>query len=147
MTSAAIDVAAVVGGLCVLVGLWGAWLWWRVSPPGRFMLGVRVAQVACGLQAVFAGVVYVSGEHHGSGLYYLYAVLPVFVGFASEQLRILSAQTVLDARGLEDGTAVGALPEDEQRSVVTAILRRETGIMALGLLVIAFLCWRAAITI
>src|SRR5690242_4252172 len=142
MKDVALIGAYVVGGVCALVGLWGAFLWYRVLPAGRFDPAVRVAQVLCGLQAVLAGVVYVAGNDVDDQLYYLYAVLPVFVGIATEQLRILSAQTVLDARDLEDAQAVGRLPADEQRSIVVAIVRRETGIMALGLLVIAFLCWR-----
>jgi len=80
-------------------------------------------------------------------LYYLYALLPIFIGFAAEQLRILSAQTVLDARGFEDAQAVAVLPEAEQNALVLTIVRRETGVMALAGLVIAFLCWRALITI
>ena len=67
-------------------------------------------------------------------------MLPVAVGFVAEQLRLASAQTVLDARDLEDAQAVGALPEAEQRSVVAAILRRELGVMAAAALVIA--SWR-----
>jgi hypothetical protein len=39
---------------------------------------------------------------------------------------------------------VGALPEDEQRSVVIAILRREIGVMALSALVVVGLLARAA---
>ncbi len=112
-----------------------------------FGTAVRVAQAGAILQAVVAGIVYLSGEHVDGDLYYLYAVLPVFVGFVAEQFRILSAQSVLDARGFENAQAVGALPEVEQHSVVVAILRRETGIMALACLVIAFLCWRVTMTL
>ena len=39
---------------------------------------------------------------------------------------------MLDARGLADAQAVGALAADEQRSVVLAIVRREIGVMAGG---------------
>jgi hypothetical protein len=56
---------------------------------------------------------------------------------------LAAAQTVLDARGLEDGAAVGRLDEAGQRSVVRAILRREMGVMALAALVVAFLALRA----
>jgi len=147
MTSVALDSAYVVGAVNLAVGLWGAWLWWRVAVSTTFTTGVRVTQLANVVQAVIAGILWLSGKHHGSGLYYLYALLPLFVSFAAEQLRILSAQTVLDARGLEDADAVGELPRDQQRSVVVAIVRRETGIMALSCLVIVFLCWRAAITL
>lgn len=147
MTQVALTVAYVVGALNALVGLWGAWLWWYVLDKRLFHVAVRVVQAGCIVQAVTAGVVSLSGVDIDDDLYYLYAVLPVFVGFVAEQFRILSAQSVLDARGFADAQAVGALPEVEQNSVVVAILRRETGIMTLACLVIAFLCWRATITI
>jgi hypothetical protein len=147
MTHVALISAYVVGAVNAVVGAWGAWLWWRVVVSQVYGTAIRVAQLACGAQAVVAGILWLSGKHSGDGLYYLYALLPLFVGFAAEQLRILSAQTVLDARDLEDAQAVGRLPEREQKSVVVAIVRRETGIMALASLVIVFLCWRAAITL
>src|ERR671924_254311 len=68
---------------------------------------------------------------------------PVAVGLVAEQFRAASAQTVLDARELEDAQAVGRLDEDGQRSVVLAILRREMGVMALAALVVAFLALRS----
>ena len=66
------------------------------------------------------------------------------MSFVGEQLRVLSAQTVLDARGLPDAQAVGDLDADGQRSVVLAIVRREVGVMSVACLVIAFLALRAA---
>jgi hypothetical protein len=66
-------------------------------------------------------------------------------GFFAEQFRVLAAQTVLDARGLEDAEAVGRLPEREQRSVVLQIVRRELGVMALAAAVTAFLALRAVV--
>ena len=66
------------------------------------------------------------------------------MAFVAEQLRVASAQTILDQRGLEDAAAVGRLPEDEQRSLVAAIVRREVGVMALSALVVVFLALRAA---
>ena len=77
------------------------------------------------------------------GLFWLYALLPLAVGFVAEQLRLAAAQTVLDARGLADAQAVGRLDEAGQRSVVLAILRREMGVMALAAVVVAFLALRA----
>ena len=74
-------------------------------------------------------------------------MLPVAVDFVAEQLRLASAQTVLDARGLEDAQAVGRLEEDAQRSVVLQILRRELGVMAAAALVSAFLALRALGTV
>ena len=84
-----------------------------------------------------------TGFAPADGLFWLYALLPVAVGFVAEQLRLAAAQTVLDARGLEDAQAVGRLDEAGQRSVVRAILRREMGVMALAALVVAFLALRA----
>jgi len=85
-----------------------------------------------------------AGKHPREGLFYLYALLPLAVGFMAEQLRVTSAQTVLDQRGIEDAQAVGTLPEPEQREVVALVLRREMGVMAISALVVVFLALRAA---
>ncbi|MEA2304514.1 MAG: hypothetical protein QOH43_1794 [Solirubrobacteraceae bacterium] len=135
--------ALIVAGLNLLAGLSGGLLWWRVDPRRRWWLGLRGAQAAAAAYAVLAGVLYVAGYRPGNGLFWLYVLLPVPVAVVAEQLRLVSAQTVLDARGLEGAKAVGELPEDRQRSVVTAILRREMGVMALAALVVAFLALRA----
>src|ERR671933_577098 len=93
--------------------------------------------------AVVAGVGAVSGFAPSDGLFWLYALLPVAVGLVAEQFRAASAQTVLDARGLPDAQAVGALDEAEQREIVATILRREIAVMALAALVVVFLALRA----
>ena len=80
-----------------------------------------------------------------NGLYWLYALLPVAIGFVAEQLRIASAEQVLENRELPDAQAVGELPESEQQSIVLAVVRREIGIMALAALIVAFLALRAAL--
>ena len=67
-----------------------------------------------------------------SNLHYLYGALPLVVGLLAEQLKLSAATMVLDARGLEDAQAVGALPKQEQREIVVAILRREIGSMTLS---------------
>ena len=100
----------------------GAWRWWRVEPSDAFWVLVRAGQGASILLALFAGVAFLSGARPDDDLYWLYAVLPVAVGFFAEQFRILSAQTVLDARGLED---VGAKPLVEGAAVVGVHLRRD----------------------
>jgi hypothetical protein len=76
-------------------------------------------------------------------LHLVYGLVPLGVSFVAEQLRIASAQTVLDQRGLEGSEAVRALPEPEQRAIVRAIVNRETGVMAASALVVAFLGVRA----
>jgi hypothetical protein len=128
----------------VLAALVGAWRWWRVEPSRTFWVLCRAGQAAAIAQALVAGVLAVAGFVPADGLYWLYALLPVAVSFVAEQFRITAAQTVLDARGLEDAHAVGRLDETGQRSVITAIVRREMGTMAAAALVIAFLCLRAA---
>ena len=143
MTEGAIITAllAVVLNTCA-AGL-GAWRWWRVEPSDAFWVLARAGQGASILLAVFAAVAYVTGARPDDDLYWLYAGLPAAVGFFAEQFRILSAQTVLDARGLEDAQAVGKLPEAEQRSVVLQIVRREIGVMAFGAGTAAFLALRS----
>ena len=79
-------------------------------------------------------------------VFWVYVLVPILVSFVGEQLRLASAQTVLDARGLPDAQAVGTLSEDDQRSVVLQIVRREMGVMTLAAATMAFLLIRAATT-
>jgi hypothetical protein len=139
--------ALVVGVLNAAAGGLGAWRWWVVAPSRAFWIVLRAAQAAAVLQAGVAGVLAALGFDPGDGLYWLYALLPVAVSFVAEQLRAVSAQTVLDARGLESADAVGELDEAGQRSVVLAVLRREMGIMTLGAIVVVFLALRALGTV
>jgi hypothetical protein len=132
---------AVVLNTCA--GALGAWRWWRVEPSDAFWRLTRLAQAASVLLAVTAGVLFLSGARPDDDLFWLYAGLPAAVSFFAEQFRILSAQTVLDARGFESAQQVGERPEAEQRSVVLQIVRREIGVMALAGFVCAFLALRA----
>ena len=143
MTDLAHIVALVVAISNGIAGIVSAWLWWRVEPRAFTWPLIRVGQAAAIGQAVVAGVLALQGTEPADDLYWLYALLPVAVGFVAEQLRLVSAQMVLDARDLENAQAVGALPEDDQRSIVLQIVRRELGVMAAAALVIAFLALRA----
>ncbi len=143
MNSVAEVTALVVASVNGVAGLVSALLWWTVRPQPWAWWGIRAGQAVAVGQAVVAGIYYATGHRPDDGLYALYALLPVAVGFVAEQLRLASAQTVLDARGLENAQAVGELPADEQRSVVLQILRRELGVMAAAALVAAFLALRA----
>ena len=135
----------VVAGAAFAAGGWGSWVWWRVEPSRLFWRLLRGAQALVLAQLVVVAVVFASGSRPDDDLYYLYAGLPVAVSFFAEQLRILSAQTILDRRGLRDAQEVGRLPEREQRSVVLEIVRREIGVMALAALAIGGLALRAAL--
>ena len=97
------------------------------------------------IEAVLGGVLLLIGDK-SPGLHTLYGVLPLLVSFFAEQLRISSAQMVLDQRGFESTHAVGELPADEQQGVVVAIMQREVGVMVLALVVNVLLLARAAMT-
>jgi hypothetical protein len=134
-------VVAVVNGLA---GLFGALLWYRRAPSREFWLGVRGGQALVLAYALLVGVLIVTGHQPSNSLFYVYALVPVAVGFVAEQLRIVAADQVLTARDLDDAQAVAGLPEREQREIVLAILRREMGVMALAAIVVCVLALRAA---
>ena len=144
MGEASAIAGAVVAALFALAGGLGAWRWYRVETSHAFWVLLRVAQAALLGYVVLVGVLLATGRRPDDDLFYVYALLPVAVSFVAEQLRIAAADTVLAARGLPDAQAVGRLDEAGQRSVVTAILRRELGVMAVAALVIAGLLVRAA---
>jgi hypothetical protein len=143
MADVAAAAALVTAAANAVAAAYGAWRWWTVAPSRAFWVLARAGQAAAIGLAVVAGIGAVTGLHPADGLFWLYALLPVAVGFVAEQFRAASAQTVLDTRGLEDAQAVGRLDEAGQRSVVLAILRRELGVMALAAIVVAFLALRA----
>jgi hypothetical protein len=130
--------------LTVAAAAWGSWRWWRVEPSELFWRLLRAGQVLIVLEALVGGVLYLLGERPGSGLHYVYGLTPIVVYFLAEQLRLSSAETVLQARDLEDAAAMRALPEATQRSIVLQIVRRELGVMTLAALVTVGLLARAA---
>ncbi len=149
MTQAVVAGALVVAGLNAIAGVLGAWVWHAGATAGEratnaFWVALRVGQGSAVALALAVGSLAAAGRTASESLFYLYALLPLAVAFVAEQLRVASAQTILDQRGLEDAAAVGRLPEDEQRSLVAAIVRREMGVMALSALVVVFLALRAA---
>jgi hypothetical protein len=147
VTDAAHVLALLVAISNGIAGVVSAFLWWRVSPQPWAWWLIRAGQAAAVAQAAGAGVLAAIGLHPDDGLYWLYALLPVVVSFVAEQLRLVSAQMVLDSRDLEDAQAVGALPEREQHSIVLQIVRREMGVMAASALVVCFLALRALGTV
>ncbi|HEX3909117.1 MAG TPA: hypothetical protein VHW67_00255 [Solirubrobacteraceae bacterium] len=148
MTQAIAAGAIAVAALNLIAGVLGAWLWYDGGPgeraAGSFWALLRAAQGAALVLALAVGSLAAAGNYSTDHLFYLYALLPLAVGFIAEQLRATSAQTILDQRDLPDAQAVGSLPEEEQRRVVREIVRREIGVMALSALVTVFLALRAA---
>jgi hypothetical protein len=149
MTEAVVAGSIAVAALNAISGLLGGWLWYRGDPAaagstGAFWVLLRVGQGSALTLAIAVGSLAAAGKYPSADLFYLYALLPLAVAFVAEQLRVASAQTILDQRGLEDARAVGSLPEPEQRALVAVIVRREIGVMALSALVVVFLALRAA---
>jgi hypothetical protein len=140
MTLTALLVAVVNG----VAAAWAGWRWYVVDPDRLSWRLVRAGQAVAVLLAVVAGVAFASGARPTDGLFWLYALLPAVIGFFAEQFRLISAQTVLDARGLPDAQAMRALSDAEQRSIVLQIVRRELGVLVVGAVVVAFLALRAA---
>jgi len=131
--------------LMAAAGGWGAWCWYRVRSSPWFWRLLRAGQAVVVLEVVLGGVLLALGKK-ASSLHLIYGLVPLAVSFIAEQLRISSAQMVLDKRGFETAAAVGELPEAEQRVVVVSILQRELGVMVLAALVILVLLIRAAAT-
>src|SRR3954469_8295017 len=143
MADAAAAAALVTAAVNAVAAAFGGWRWWTVAPSRAFWVLARSGQAGAIVLAAVAGVAAATGFDPADRLFWLYAILPVAVGFVAEQFRAASAQTVLDARGLPDAQAVGGLDEAGQREIVATILRREVAIMGLAALVVAFLALRA----
>jgi hypothetical protein len=150
MSAAIVAAAIVVAGVNAAAGLLGAWLWYWGDPSTAaaraFWILLRLGQGSALTLALIVGSLAVAGKSPRDDLFYLYALLPLAVGLIGEQLRVASAQAVLDHRGLADAQAVGKLPRGEQQDVVEQIVRREIGVMATSALVVVFLALRAAST-
>jgi hypothetical protein len=121
----------------LVAGVWGGVEWLERNPSAGFWYALRLAQATVILQA-FLGLLLVFTGHDASELHILYGALPLAVSLAAEVIRIgASAQEFGDLD-------VRALPEKQQMAVAMAILRRDTGIMAVACLVIFLLALRAA---
>jgi hypothetical protein len=149
VTQAVVAGALAVAALNAISGLLGSLLWYRAEPAahratGLFWIMLRVGQGSALTLALAVGSLAAAGRYSSDRLFYLYALLPLVVGLVGEQLRVASAQIVLDQRGLQGAEAVGRLPEDEQHRLVEQIMHRELGVMALAALVVVFLALRAA---
>lgn len=124
--------------LNLLAGVWGGVAWIRQHPSIAFWYILRAAQVAVLAQVALGALLVFTGHKPDDNLHYLYGFLPLPVSLLAEAARVGAAQQELGDADFE------ALPADEQRTVALAIVRRETGIMAVSCLVIFFLALRAA---
>jgi len=132
----------VVNGVLVLAlslvaGVWGAVAWVRRRPTVGFWYLLRAMQVVVVLQVAFGSILLLSGRN-APGLHYLYGILPLLVSLLAEGLRAGIADRELE------GLDFDSLPDDRRRTIALAIVRRETGAMAVSALVIFLLALRAA---
>ena len=137
------DTVHLITGVAVLAtnlgaGIWGGVAWLRRIPSEGFWYLLRVAQVVVVVQVLFGAILLLTDRESPDGLHYLYGALPIFVSMLAE-----AARAGAGARELE-GIDFEALPRDRQRLIALAIVRRETGIMAVSTFVVFFLALRAA---
>ena len=122
----------------LVAGAWGAVAWLRARPSVAFWYLLRVAQAAVVVQVLAGAILLLLGDEAPDGLHYVYGVLPLLVTLLAEGARAGAAERELA------GLDFDSLPEDRQRLLALAIVRRETGIMAVSALVVLFLALRAA---
>jgi hypothetical protein len=142
MTGAHTAAGWAVIGVNLAAGLLGAFSWWRGRQLRAFWPLLRAGQLLVMLEAIDGAVLLLDGRDLPR-LHLIYGLVPLAVSFVAEQLRLASADIVLQQRGLEGRADVERLPEAEQQGLVQAILRRETGVMAASALVVFLLAIRA----
>ncbi len=120
--------AGLLGGVC--------WLRDQASVPFWYLL--RAAQVAVFIQVMLGALLVLTGHKPPDDLHYLYGILPLPVSLLAEGARAGAANQELGGLDFE------SLPEQRQRALALAIVRREMGIMAVSCGVIFFLALRAA---
>jgi hypothetical protein len=129
-------------GLNVLAAAIGAIAWLLRRNPKPFWWCLRAGQVLIMIEAVIGAALVLDGRDLPR-LHLVYGLTPIAVAFLAEQLKLLATQTLLDNRGYAGGADIAKLPEVEQREFVTAVLRRELGVMATSAAIVAVLAARA----
>jgi hypothetical protein len=131
-----------VVGIAVLAtnlaaGAIGGIAWLRREPSVVFWYVLRVAQAAVVLQVMLGAILVLAGNE-SDDLHYIYGGLPLLVSLLAEAARAGAAERELE------GVDFDSLPPDRQQRFALAIVRRETGIMAVSALVVFGLALRAA---
>ena len=138
-----IVIGAMSLGFTGCAAVWGIWCWYRTRSSRTFWWLLRAGQGLIVVEAVLGGVWEASGRH-ASELHLIYGLVPIAIAFVAEQLRIATAQLVMDSRGFESAEEVGELDPEEQRVIVLTITQRELGVMVLAAIVMTVLLARTA---
>ena len=142
--AAVTDVHIVLGAavliLSAIAAVWGGAAWFRQRASVWFWYWLRAAQDAVAVQVLLGTLLVFLGNDAGDRLHYLSGALPLVVSLFAEGARAGAASQELGETDFEE------LPPERQRLLALAIVRRETGIMALSCFVIFFLALRAAAT-
>lgn len=138
-----------VGSLAIALNagafIWGAVCWRRRRPSALFWRMLRAGQAFVVIEAILGGIWILTGRNV-TELHVIYGLVPIFVAFMAEQLRISAAQMILDKRGFLTPQDVGEMSQDEQHAIVVAVVRREIGVMTLSAFVTLVLIVRAAMS-
>ena len=138
MTAVHAAVGILVLATSLGAGLWGGYAYWRGTVSSGFWRLLRASQAVLFAQVLLGASLLVIGREPAR-LHVLYGLLPLGVSFIAEQLRLVSADQVLQKRGMDEAREMEALPDAEQQAIVREIVTRETGVMAASALVV-FLC-------
>jgi hypothetical protein len=138
-----VETLHLVVGVGVLItnlaaGAVGSVAWLRRTPSVTFWYLLRVAQGAVVLQVLLGALLVLAGHESPDDLHYVYGALPLLITLLAEAARAGAAERELE------GVDFDSLPEARQRGFALAIVRRETGIMAVSALVVFGLALRAA---
>jgi hypothetical protein len=139
MTSVHIVLGVAVVAVNLAAGALGVFRWRRDELSRAFWPLLRAGQALVVIEAVDGAVLLLMGKELPR-LHLIYGLVPIGVAFIAEQLRLTSAQAVLDQRGV---ASARELPEEDREDAALDILVREMGVMAASALVVAALGLRA----
>jgi hypothetical protein len=139
MTTVHVVLGVALVAVNLVAGALGVWRWHRGELSRMFWPLLRTGQALVVLEAIDGGVLLLLGDDLPR-LHLIYGLVPLGVAFIAEQLRLTSAQAVLDARGV---ASARELPPHDADAAVFDILLREMGVMAASALVVAALGLRA----
>jgi hypothetical protein len=143
MTAFHIALGTALIAVNALAAVLGGVQWRRGRTSRIFWPLLRAGQALVVVEALDGAILLLRGDDLPR-LHLIYGLVPLAVSFVAEQLRLVSADQILENRDLEGRADVERLSADEQAQLVHAILRREMGVMAASAGVVAVLGVRAA---